>query len=218
MKLPGIHRLAGLVIGPLLMVACSGDGGDDNSVNNGTIINGDVETLVFDNNGNLVSVNGADSNGATNDNEEADDVVATERQNDCRRPDVFRVGLPNPGAALVLFPESVPLPERSGLRRMIQVPDGNPFYVDSLVVTELGTVSVSHVDQGPEHSVMELFELNLQNSIVSIADFGDFDQLNGRGRIDVALLPGVYCFYIADSNGTFAANTELTVDYQFTPP
>lgn len=190
----------------LLLSACGGgDGGDDNSINDSTVFNGDVEIINMGNMGNSTSGN------------EFDEDELSDSQSDCRRPDVFRVGLSDPDANLYLFPESVRLPERSGVRRMIQVPDGNPAYVDSLVVTEIGTISVTHVEQGPEHTELNLFQLDLDNNLESITTAGQFGVPTGRAAIDIALVPGVYCFFLADSFGVFADNTMLTINYRFTP-
>ncbi len=138
------------------------------------------------------------------------------RQKDCRRPDVFRVGLDWPGAALVQFPESVVLPGVGAVRRDIQIPPGNALFVDSIEVTELGTATILHSADGPENTIMELFELNTESRIVSIADFGETDTALGRARIDIALLPGVYCLTLADTFGAFEPGTLLSVAYGFT--
>ena len=145
------------------------------------------------------------------------DGVDTVRQNDCRRPDVLRVGLGIPSLSLVQFPESVVLPGSGSIQRTIQIPGTTLFYFDSLVITELGTAKVQHSAGGPEHSVIELFELNNDDEILNMGSFGDFNDTQGRASVEVALLPGVYCFYVADAAGAFTPNTTFMVDYIFTP-
>lgn len=100
---------------------------------------------------------------------------------------------------------------------MIQIPDGNPLFFDSLVISEIGTVSVRHISEGPENTVMQLFDLSVEDEIRVFAESGEFDEFNGRAGVDIALQPGVYCFYIADAAGAFVNNTRLTVDYVHTP-
>lgn len=141
--------------------------------------------------------------------------VNTARQADCRRPDIFRIALSRPDANLVQFASSVNLDSDVLITRDYGV-TFNPFLVDSIVIPELGIATVEHVANGPENTVMELFELTLdEQEVISIIGDGDFDIDGGRAGVDIALLPGVYCLYIAPTTGEFTAGTELTLEYRF---
>jgi hypothetical protein len=144
----------------------------------------------------------------------ASNGVNTSRQSDCRRPDIFRIAFDRPGASLVQFAPSAELNADAIITRTFELPD-NPLLVDSIVVPELGTATITHVENGPEHTVMELFELSPDDEVISITSDGDFDVNGGRAGIEIALLQGVYCFYLAPTTGEFTAGTTLSINYGF---
>ena len=136
------------------------------------------------------------------------------RQLDCRRPDIFRDGWDWPDGALIQFLESVVLPGGEGARSMQIV---NPLLVDSFIVEELGTVTITHVDGTTPASTLDIFELDRDENIVTlVSNFGVSDE-NRRASITYALLPGVYCYVLRPTTGNFATPENIFLEIGFTP-
>jgi len=140
------------------------------------------------------------------------DSILHQRQNDCRQTDVLRFGFDDPTLPLIQFPPSLELPERVG-RRTIQFI--NPFLIDSFVLSELGTVVIAHAAGGLEDTSLEIFEIDKQDKIVSLAVNNGVDMQNRRARLEWGLTPGVYCYYLGGTTANFSGENTITVDYGF---
>ncbi|MFK8080287.1 MAG: hypothetical protein AB8B97_08385 [Granulosicoccus sp.] len=137
------------------------------------------------------------------------------RQNDCRIPEVFRVGQGNPGFPLVQFVDSVVLPDNAGPRGFNTA--GNPFLVDSIVVKELGSVTITHSDGGPVDTTLVLFELDNDDNYVALANSTGISESNRRASItDWALISGVYCYYLSGTDEDFDQAYDVRLDIGFT--
>lgn len=137
------------------------------------------------------------------------------RQNDCRQDDVLRFGFDDPAGPIVRFPESVLLPSGAGLRQFDVL--GNPFLIDSIVVEELGSVTIEHLSGGPEDSSLELFEIDKEDTINSLSINTGASASNQRATIvNWALVPGVYCYYLGGTEENFT-DAIVYVNINFTP-
>jgi len=137
------------------------------------------------------------------------------RQLDCRRPDVFRVGYDIPGASLVQFLDSLHLPRDIGLRSVQII---NPVFVDSFVVEELGTVTIDHVNGDTLDTTLVLFELGPDERAVEFIRAVGTSPFDSRASISFALLPGIYCYILAPTNGNFSVPENILLDFGFIPP
>ncbi|MFK7860864.1 MAG: carboxypeptidase-like regulatory domain-containing protein [Granulosicoccus sp.] len=146
---------------------------------------------------------------------DAPDSFVNARQNDCRIPEVFRVGQNNPQFPLVQFPPSVLLPDDAGPRFINTA--GNPFLVDSIAVKELGAVTITHSDGGPTDTTLVLFELDNDDNYVALTNSTGVSSSNLRASItDWALTAGVYCYYLSGTDLDFDQAYDLRIDIEFT--
>ena len=136
-------------------------------------------------------------------------------QLDCRQPNVLRVGLDDPNAPLIQFLKSQQLPGNTGTR-VISVP--KEFFIDSFVLSELGTVTIEHISGGPDDTSLEIFELDLDRKVKTIAQSDGTSPNNRRASLSWALIPGVYCYYIGGTTANFSQLEQLEVRLGYTSP
>lgn len=191
----------------------------DSTTSSEIVINADngtrelVITLLFDTS---TAVAGTGSAGAATAGTDTNtDTQTNSRQLDCRQPEALRIGLNDVSAPLVQFADSVELPANAGTR---YVDTTNPFLVDSFVLHELGTVTLTHVAGGPDDTSIQLFEFDLDESLVTLGVNDGASTLNRRARLEWGLVPGVYCYYLGGTSANFVGPVSLQIDFDFTPP
>jgi len=144
----------------------------------------------------------------------AADSEINSRQLDCRRPDIFRVGFDLPGADLVQFLDSLVFPRDIG-QRGVQII--NPLFFDSFVVEELGTLTIEHISGDTPNTTLDIFELDLNENIITLAQASGSTIGGSPTRIDFALLPGVYCYILRPTFGFFSVPENFMIRYAFAP-
>lgn len=136
-------------------------------------------------------------------------------QSDCRRPDVIRLFLDDTTVSLIQFPESIVLPDNAG-PRFFQLPTSTPVLFDSLIVRELGEVTITHVAGATDDTSIEIFDMSAEEEVREL-DFniGQSDS-NRRASLKYAVEPGIYCYYLGPTVGMFSlpANLELNISFR----
>ena len=135
-------------------------------------------------------------------------------QSDCRRPDVIRILLDDFSFALVQFPESLTLPEDAG-QRFFQLPVNAPVLLDSVIVRELGAVTITHVAGATDNTTLVIFDMSAEEEVRELIFNTGQSDTNQRASLTYGVQPGIYCYYLGPTVGNFSLPTNLELDISF---
>lgn len=138
---------------------------------------------------------------------------------DCRRPDIFRTGFRNPMEPLIQFAETTKLPiepgKASAATNSYQII--NPFFVDAIMITELGNLNVIHRDGDTAETSLSLYRWNEDNRLITLKS-DNVDNVNERrASLSYGVEPGIYCYGLYPLFTPFNNPENITMRIEFYP-
>ena len=140
-------------------------------------------------------------------------------QYDCRRPDIFRTGFRNPLEPLIQFAESAQLPIEPGQASAATLGYQiiNPFFVDAVVITELGNLNIIHKDGDTTETSLSLYKWNSEDRLIILKSDNVDNASQRRASLSFGVQPGIYCYALYPLNTPFNNPENFTMRIEFFP-